>query len=48
MNTVSIEVAKELYELGWRKECHNFLIGTTIYCSDLWDRKFYNEPYRGG
>lgn len=40
MNTVSIEVAKELYELGWRKE-------TTFVIIDGTDEVFYRETIEG-
>lgn len=43
MNTVSIEVAKELYELGWRKKClFSSLKGGEAYCNTMDDNEILN------
>lgn len=44
-NTVSLEVAKELFEIGWRKECGFFYFKEEIYTSELWDRRETNGEY---
>lgn len=45
MNTVSLEVGKELFELGWRKECGFFYFKEKIYTSELFDRRETNGEY---